>query len=81
MVRPGSRQWLDEMDRQASKHGLDGWMWLMHFGDRGILPEDQDAICQNCNDRLMGLCDRTDRPPLVCMTLAEVAIRTVRMED
>jgi len=66
-MKEQSPQWLDELERQVRLHGLDGWLWLVHFGFEGILPDDEDATCTHCYDRLHGLCTRTDGTPFECM--------------
>ena len=60
-------QYLDEVERQAQKHGFDGWLWLVHFGEKRILPDDEGATCQNCSDYRMGFCTRPSGHPFECM--------------
>jgi len=70
-MRKEFSQWLDELERQVRGHGLNGWLWVTRFGCEGILPDDENAVCELCHDRLFGFCSRTDRTPLDCMRSLE----------
>jgi hypothetical protein len=65
-MRTWSLQWNAELDRQLHKHDLVVELWFWHFGMAGILPEDEDARCENCADHSIG-CPDIPGDPLECM--------------
>lgn len=67
-MRRWSFQWMAVFNRQLRRHDLDPDLWFLHFGVFGILPEDANAVCENCADRHIPPCmDGLIGSPFICM--------------
>lgn len=68
-MKHNSLQKRDQRLRMYSElyHGIDPFLWLVHFGVHDIMPGDPDATCEHCVDRLAGVCSEKNLDPIECM--------------